>query len=380
MSLAEVYVQHGDAVRALARRQLGNAVDADDIAAGTFSLLMTLEGPHTRGGRGPEVRAFVLGVCANLIRRFRRARARRAQVHTRYADEAPAAVDDLERTVACRELAARLSDALASLPEEQRMTLVLSAIGENSSADIARLTNVPEATVRTRLFHARRKLREALQPPSPLRRGRALGAACLVLLLGLLALGPRATAARLAEAWRAVLHTIGVDVGGGWPAGLNGLRDTTSPARAPVERVAGAAERSQPPMNIGSPSPPSHLPSLSPPAAIPQRRPSRAAPRSAAVDPLHLEYVRAHRAQFVAHDYAAALHAWDSYLSRAHAGSFELEARYNRAIALAQLGRVAEARDALSPFARGDFGAYRRRAAARLLEILSQSPPDSITP
>jgi hypothetical protein len=45
-----------------------------------------------------------------------------------------------------------------------------------------------------------------------------------------------------------------------------------------------------------------------------------------------------------------------------------LEARYNRAIVLVRLARNEEARRALEPFARGEFGGYRRDDAARLLE------------
>jgi RNA polymerase sigma-70 factor (ECF subfamily) len=163
MSVAEVYASHGRAVWALARRQLGDAVDADDIAASTFSLLLTIPGPHQEGPRGPEVRAFVLGVCANLIRRFRRSGARRREVLARYDAEAPragaGAGDDVERTVAFRQLARRLGRAMAALSPEQRDAVVLSALEEHSAADIAERSGVPEATVRTRLFHARRKLR-----------------------------------------------------------------------------------------------------------------------------------------------------------------------------------------------------------------------------
>jgi hypothetical protein len=88
---------------------------------------------------------------------------------------------------------------------------------------------------------------------------------------------------------------------------------------------------------------------------------------------MRAEYLRAHQAQFVAHDYQAAVDAWDAYLGHASSGSFALEARYNRAIALAHLGRIAEARAALAPFAAGEHGDYRRRAAQRLLDLL---PPD----
>ena len=52
------------------------------------------------------------------------------------------------------------------------------------------------------------------------------------------------------------------------------------------------------------------------------------------------------------------------------AGTFASEARYNRALCLVRLGRLGEAREALGPFARGDYGNYRHAEAAALLEAL----------
>jgi RNA polymerase sigma-70 factor (ECF subfamily) len=167
-SVAEVYARHKGAVWALARRRLGDAVDADDIAAATFSLLLTIPGPHRDEPRGPAVRAFVLGVCANLIRRFRRSGARRRAVLARYDAETPRAGDDLERTVALRLQAARLERALGQLSAEQRDALIGSALEEHSAADLARRAGVPEATVRTRLFHARKKLRAITGDVAPI--------------------------------------------------------------------------------------------------------------------------------------------------------------------------------------------------------------------
>jgi RNA polymerase sigma-70 factor (ECF subfamily) len=168
MSVAEVYARHNRAVWALARRRVGDPVDADDIAAATFSLLLTIPGPHRHAVRGPEVRAFVLGVCANLIRRFRRSGARRRAVLARYHAEPERAGDDVERTVTVRQQAARLARALGELSAEQRDALILSALEEHSAADIARHAGVPEATVRTRLFHARKKLRAITADVAPI--------------------------------------------------------------------------------------------------------------------------------------------------------------------------------------------------------------------
>ena len=164
MSVAELYASHSRAVWALAHRRLGDSFEADDIAAATFSLLLTIPGPHRQAPPGPEVRAFVLGVCKNLIRRFRRSGARRREVLARYDAEASRAGDDVERTVTMRQQAERLRWALGQLSAEQRDAVIGSALEDYSAADLAVRAGVPEATVRTRIFHARRKLRAVTDP------------------------------------------------------------------------------------------------------------------------------------------------------------------------------------------------------------------------
>jgi hypothetical protein len=84
-------------------------------------------------------------------------------------------------------------------------------------------------------------------------------------------------------------------------------------------------------------------------------------------------YRVAHEAHFQAHDYAAALSAWNAYLAAAGPGSRMLiEARYNRGIALARLGHREEAVAALRPFADGEYGEYRKNEARRVIEKLEQ--------
>jgi len=53
-------------------------------------------------------------------------------------------------------------------------------------------------------------------------------------------------------------------------------------------------------------------------------------------------------------------------------GPLVLEARFNRAVCLVNLGRDAEAREALAPFVNGEYSSYRRDEARSLLSGLSQ--------
>jgi hypothetical protein len=80
-------------------------------------------------------------------------------------------------------------------------------------------------------------------------------------------------------------------------------------------------------------------------------------------------YRLAHEAHFTSHDYGRALSGWDAYLRAAPRGRLSTEARYNRAICLLRLGRDAEARQALEPFASGKMG-YRQNEAQQLLNEL----------
>ena len=71
----------------------------------------------------------------------------------------PAAVED----IAERERAAHLWTAIDSLPDKLRIVIVLAGIEEHDTAEVARLLDVPQGTVKSRLFLARQRLKEQLQ-------------------------------------------------------------------------------------------------------------------------------------------------------------------------------------------------------------------------
>lgn len=98
--------------------------------------------------------------------------------------------------------------------------------------------------------------------------------------------------------------------------------------------------------------------------------PPASAPSGSALTPDLTAYTTAHHLHFEVADYARALHAWNDYLARYPAGTFAPEARLNRAVCFARLGRTHEARDALTAIVGGKYGNYGRKQAERLLGSL----------
>ena len=71
------------------------------------------------------------------------------------------------------ERAAVVAAAIATLPEQQRVTLAMAAAGDMNSAEIGVALGVPAGTVRYRLSLARRTLAEALGDYDDLNRRRS---------------------------------------------------------------------------------------------------------------------------------------------------------------------------------------------------------------
>lgn len=162
----EAYRTYHAAVRGLARRLLGDATAAEDIVHETFVTLPKA----IRKYRGESsFRSFLLGVAVNHSRRHVRSVMRRRRAMERLADRdavSPTSVDG-HAEVARRQLADRLTLALDQLSFDQREAFVLCEVEQRTSVEVAEILGIPEGTIRTRVFHARRKLREVLEGAAP---------------------------------------------------------------------------------------------------------------------------------------------------------------------------------------------------------------------
>jgi RNA polymerase sigma-70 factor (ECF subfamily) len=159
-ALHEAYRQHRPVLLRFARRLVGDGPSADDLVHEVF---VRLPRAIRRLQPGTPLGAFLVAVALNHARHHVRSAARRRRTQARLALEprppsGGAPDGELER----RQLAAALTTALDRLPIDQRIAFVLCTVEERTSVDAAALAGTNESTMRARLFHARRKLREQL--------------------------------------------------------------------------------------------------------------------------------------------------------------------------------------------------------------------------
>ena len=162
-AITVVYQQHHVPVRAFAQRLVGDQEAAEDLVQEVFTALPSA---ITRFRGEASLRTFLVSMAVNHAKNHVRAGARRRAALARLAREPePGGSPERgnpERDAVRSELADRLVLALDELPLEQRVVVVLAEVEERTSAEIAVIVGAPEGTVRTRLFHAKRKLRELM--------------------------------------------------------------------------------------------------------------------------------------------------------------------------------------------------------------------------
>jgi RNA polymerase sigma-70 factor (ECF subfamily) len=158
-ALGRAYDEHHAAVRAFARRLVGEA-SAEDLVHDTFLTLPKALGRWN--GQG-TLRTFILGVAVNHARHQVRSSSRFRALLERFGREPERQARSIEELSDQKRLAQLLAQALESLSFDHRTAFVLCEVEERSSAEVAQILGIPEGTVRTRLHHARQKLRTWLE-------------------------------------------------------------------------------------------------------------------------------------------------------------------------------------------------------------------------
>lgn len=160
---------------AVSYRLLGNTNDAlevtQDAFLKSFTSLESLQKPEAFGG-------WLMRIVSNLSLNYRRSRKTRKSVPlaevlgpqgTEQADahgggsEWMAKSADPVRGLEGRELGEKLKEALAKLPEKQRLAIVMFTIDEMPQKDVAEALDCSVEAVKWHVFQGRKKLKELLK-------------------------------------------------------------------------------------------------------------------------------------------------------------------------------------------------------------------------
>jgi RNA polymerase sigma-70 factor (ECF subfamily) len=157
-AFGELVLRYRTLVLGVAYRVCGDAVLADDVAQETF--VRVWHKLHTYRS-GHSFRAWICRIASNLtIDALRR--------HKPAVDieqvSLPNPGSSLEARAVQDERALAVRRAIAALPEQVRVTIVLREYEGLSYDEIAHALDVPMGTVKSRLSDARRRLRAALAP------------------------------------------------------------------------------------------------------------------------------------------------------------------------------------------------------------------------
>jgi RNA polymerase sigma-70 factor (ECF subfamily) len=157
-AMQTLFSRHSARVFRFLQRIVDNAATAEDLVSETFVEVWRRAGRFE--GRS-KASTWLLGVARHKALSSLRQR-RFDQLDEGTAALVPDPSDDPEMRLQRQSSAAVLRDCLQQLPPAQRELLDLIYYHEQSLADVAQILGVPENTVKTRAFYARKRLAELM--------------------------------------------------------------------------------------------------------------------------------------------------------------------------------------------------------------------------
>ena len=150
----------------LARRRLDGDDHAREVVQQTFFQLHAARNDFQEG---KKLRPWVYTIAMNLVREHYRRRGRRKETELD-PERSPAAATPDRGPIEAQQRAARLREALASLPKSQREVVELHWFEEMPFAEVAAIVGATEGAVRVRAHRAYKRLEELLRPELGARR------------------------------------------------------------------------------------------------------------------------------------------------------------------------------------------------------------------
>lgn len=163
-ALGALYDRHGEATRRVLSRLGVGPADIDDILQDTF--IEVARCAKNFDGR-TDAKPWLIGLALNKARHHRRSLQVLLKHLTAWAREPGPTQANPEESAEGADAAARARRALEQLSDRKREAFVLVVMEGLPGEQVASLLGIPVATVWTRLHHARRELRAALESEKP---------------------------------------------------------------------------------------------------------------------------------------------------------------------------------------------------------------------
>ena len=169
-ALNELMERHGEKLFHYLVRSLQNKDEAEDLAQETFVRVFQNRG---RFDRRQKFSTWLYTIASNLVRDRYRWRTRHPQVSleaqdsetgTGFGDRLADSRSTPSESFQSSERAEAVRRAVAELPEELRQPLILAEWEEKPQVEIATILGCTVKAVETRIYRARKQLREKLQP------------------------------------------------------------------------------------------------------------------------------------------------------------------------------------------------------------------------
>lgn len=158
-AVVQAYRTHHAAVRAFAQRLVGDAMIAEDLVHEAF---VALPASMKRFRGDCSLKSWIVAIAVRHAQKHVRAAQRRRAAEKRMANEPGEPVPRPDADIERAELARLLTAALDRLPLDQRVAFVLCEVEERTSAEVAAMLDEKDGTIRARVMHAKKKLREDL--------------------------------------------------------------------------------------------------------------------------------------------------------------------------------------------------------------------------
>jgi len=150
--------QYGTLLFRVAHAALRNRAEAEDVVQETFIRVLQ----HQRSlHEVRDMRVWLVRIAWNLAL-DRRRRIRPSQMDDAFAETLASATVPADKALAHAAYLRTVLDEMERLPNAERHALLLNAVDEMNTVEIAQVLNKSESAVRALLFRARTRLRERM--------------------------------------------------------------------------------------------------------------------------------------------------------------------------------------------------------------------------